>query len=331
MSAPSRISTDDHDHDPSVTREELLALTLSTLQARLAANDHALHEALIARFQTGETGLFDVFLHAHNGLLAHLVKRAVAVYPNNRDDLWQQARIGLWHAYQRYDPDRLQHAQPITVLFIHVRAEVYRWHIDCGSTVRFPNYLTGRIGVRGGQGLLWKRSVVPFSDLYETGESIVDYDELIARLHEGLQQPPPQDELDDKEIALVQRLTPMERDILAARFQDEPLHLEEIATRYGKTRERIRQLQEQALMVLRVEVLRWLAASPATWQDKPRTYHAWVSRLIYAYHHRAAKTDDHHPSPTSFRRRGALNPEDPHLTNAKRRLQATREAWESQA
>jgi RNA polymerase primary sigma factor len=95
----------------------------------------------------------------------------------------------------------------------------------------------------------------PVSD--DDGRMVVDFleDESAEAPGEGLEA----DALNEQVKRLVSKLRPIEADILRKRFglsEDDELTLKEIGGQYSLSRERIRQLQEQALGKIRRELKR---------------------------------------------------------------------------
>jgi RNA polymerase primary sigma factor len=86
----------------------------------------------------------------------------------------------------------------------------------------------------------------------------------VADLIEDDSMPSPNERLQaaaigDKVLEIMSQLPPIEADVLRKRFgldQDAPMTLREIGEQYSLSRERIRQLQEQALIKLRRELRR---------------------------------------------------------------------------
>jgi len=89
------------------------------------------------------------------------------------------------------------------------------------------------------------RSITSDADEMCLIESVSDEHDCFEELEERIFQ----EQLSIVLWELVETLKPIERDIIKLRFKDD-LTLDEIATRYGKSKERIRQIQERALRTL---------------------------------------------------------------------------------
>jgi RNA polymerase primary sigma factor len=193
-------------------------------------------------------------------------------------DLVQEGNLGLMRAADRFDPDLGFRFGTYAAWW--VRQSIGRLLAEQGSAVRIPphvqeslqklNRITRRLVLRTGrepslEELATQLDKTPerIKEILSAGRRPVSTDAHVgddddsATLLDFLPDPHagPDEEADLRvQQAVLQdamgALSPREREIIAQRFQ-EGLTLQEVGERFGITRERTRQLQEQALRKLR--------------------------------------------------------------------------------
>ena len=199
------------------------------------------------------------------------------------EDLVQEGILGLMRAVDRFDPNR--DIKFISYAVYWIRATLIEATSDVGRTVRIPLNVASEIArmikvrgqltqLNGGHSpdleelattLGWEEARVQFltevtsyrSDSLETPvseDSSIERKDLLPS-----REPSPEALLMSRERtstirAVLENLTPRDREVVILYFGlngEEPMTLERIGTRFGVTRERIRQLRNRALKRLR--------------------------------------------------------------------------------
>lgn len=196
-------------------------------------------------------------------------------------DLIEEGNVGLLKAVERFDP--AQECRFSTYATWWIRQAIRRALINTGKTVRIPSYMVELIGK-------WKKAKVELTDLYgrppsehelcktlgmrpegvraveradqsasasRQSFSIEDSVNLNDTLEDERVTPPDEIVLNQAELCkireLLQVIDDRERSILCMRFgldTGEPMTLKEIGSRLSLTRERVRQVQNEALRKL---------------------------------------------------------------------------------
>lgn len=269
-------------------------------QARVR-EDVALHKDLIRRYQAGEPGTGELLLRVNLPLLRKVAIRYARAWEDEIRDHFQEARLALLEAASRYDPTR--GASPHTWYWQYVRSYVRRHAIDVGSVVRFP---VAHYGKRHPPELRKQTLRNPVTRTFSDMEVRWSQDDL--SFEESL--------IDDKDLApdimgdgeveaqmpfvldfLLDGLPARHIDVLRKRFcRPVPLMLQEIGDEYGVSRERIRQIEAEALELARERAELYLQVDPKAY----RTFEEWVIAACHALRARR-KTPPHivqHPSKT---------------------------------
>ncbi len=186
-------------------------------------------------------------------------------------DLIEEGNLGLIHALRKFEPERGHRFSTYAVWWIH--QYMARFLMNHGRTVRIPEYLLKRISVvhRQEKGLAHKLNRKP-SELELAEHTLCTPDKIryLQGICEGfctgekeLAQIPvesvlletvEQEELHQHILKALTHLGEMEQEVMVRRFGllgDEPQTLEQIGVDQGYSRERIRQIQQEALRKLR--------------------------------------------------------------------------------
>jgi RNA polymerase primary sigma factor len=216
---------------------------------------------------------------------------SIAKHYSNRGlsllDVIEEGNVGLLKAVERFDPD--QNCRFSTYATWWIRQSIRRALINTGKTVRIPSYMVELIAK-------WKKAKNEFSDkngrspserelcrelqmkpqsvrAVERAErsasasrqsySIEDSVNLEDILPDENAEAPDEIVLNQAEISKIRELLDVldarEHDILRLRFGldcDDPLTLKQIGAKLGLTRERVRQIQNEALRKLNATLTR---------------------------------------------------------------------------
>lgn len=235
--------------------------------------------ALARRARAGDTAARDDLVRANLRLVVSVARqyrgRGVDLL-----DLIAEGNLGLFRAVERFDPDRQTR---FSTYATHWVVEALRSTVrNTARTVRVPANLVGLMG-------RWQRAAVRLS--VEMGrnpseQEVADHlglppkglarvrralransavpiaetsDDWLDQRSEGATGPAPGERLEQEDelrhaVGLLERLEGRERAILRLRFGlggEEPRSLQEVGDRFGLTRERVRQIERDALAHLR--------------------------------------------------------------------------------
>lgn len=178
----------------------------------------AAHRADFSCAQAGCRDCMARLLREHEGLIVLMVRRQ---WPGQADyaDLIQEGRIGLWLAIQRYDP---------------------------GRGLAFSTFAGRAIRNRVWNAVKWAGKAEGWLEPQRAGDSL-------AVILAAWQQEQVHQALEDELACLPERLRAV-IELACGWGGQAPLSLAAIGRQWGVTRERVRQLQDQGLELLRLPV-----------------------------------------------------------------------------
>jgi RNA polymerase sigma-32 factor len=205
----------------------IVSLTTSRSNSPAATKSPSPHDkeiALIRAFQAGDLRAGDALMRTQLGLVRSIA-HGYRLWGVPVEDLVQQGCIGLLKAMQRFDATRTQSLQSYAGYWI--RAEIREYVVRTYRIVRLGSTRTERKALRTYR----VRAVESVEQLAkESGMPLARSDQLRMRVEEALSL-----------------LSARERRIVEARMMsDEPRTLESLATEFGLSRERVRQLEAAA-------------------------------------------------------------------------------------
>jgi len=217
-------------------------------------NDHA-DWPLVEAIHAGDVKAEEAMLRKHEKIL-HMVRRRYRSDMVHYDDLLQEARLGFLHGLRK--AEKGHGSNPISYSLFWVRAFVGRYFEDHKSDVRLPNRL--HHNKKPTDGLARTHSVSmeqpltgsdgderTYSDVLRAAPTAPDDDEVIEIARAEI--------LRRDLVALVDKLPDREAEIIRRRFLiDEEQTLDEIGKHFGLSRERIRQIENDA--IARLDMLR---------------------------------------------------------------------------
>lgn len=237
---------------PSAERTRLFALALGVPVKQLRAGKVPMDrvEGWIARLekffttkqvQTLERAWYPVqrtrneLFDTHAGLISRVVRRYLSGGILGEDDLWQEGAMGLVKGIYRFDWHRGYRFSTYATFWI--RHCIARAVANRRDTIRIPVHAQA------------KRLEVP-----RVVESTVGIN-VPSQEPSALAQMVAFEDMNELHDA-IDLLEPMERDIIERRcgFKGEPQTLEQIGETYSLSRERIRQIEQAALVKLREEL-----------------------------------------------------------------------------
>ncbi len=211
---------------------------------------------LVRRYQAGDSGAGAALLKMHESLILkwarHYSNKGVDI-----DDLEQEAKIGFLEGVKRFELDR--GLKLCTYALAWVRHDAHRYLENNARTIRVPSHAQGS---QANEAARTRASMVKTMWIDAPVGQDSDGDRTLGDVVADI-APDPEARVSDADAATVRasviasamvraRLTPQERDAIATRIlADDPLTLEEVGARWGRTRERARQVQEKALIKLR--------------------------------------------------------------------------------
>lgn len=191
-------------------------------------------------------------------LVVHLCKRyykRARKFNLSIDDLIQEGILGLIHAAHKYDPDRGTRFS--TYSYYWIIQKIRRYFDQFGRTIRIPVHISEarRNGVNTSPLRFSEKQILSLdTDDYWTDKSFTsDMDQVVSDVHERF--------TNAEVLRQINSLMPRDALILKLRFGMEGYTehtLEEVGTKLGVTRERIRQIQVRATKHLRNRLPKWI-------------------------------------------------------------------------
>lgn len=169
------------------------------------------------------------------------------------DDTMQVAKMAFLEACKRFDPKKA--GSILTYAYHYIHGYIIRSHVMEGSVVRFPanQYKSDRYKYRARYVFCFSEMADRMNEWSEMSfeETLVDEDPSIE---DNLCDQDLKKKLIDDLSSAMNFLTEREISVLNSRFCDEPLSLEIIGKKWDLTRERIRQIENEALRKLRAKL-----------------------------------------------------------------------------
>ena len=232
-------------------------------------------EQNLQAYRQGDRQAGEALLRAHDRFIRSVVLR-YGKKSLDLPDLMQVGRMSFLLACQRYDPAR--DASILTYARHYIRGYVLREIITTGAVVRFPvnHYKKGHPQRR-----------------YTRARYVYTFTEMTDLFHEFSRFQYEDTTTDDRPLAeealgedghehkipraarwALGGLTPREQDVLRRRFGEEPESLDSIGRSYDLTRERVRQIEAQALTRLRAR----MGLTPPPQGPRP-PFWEWVEKI----------------------------------------------------
>jgi RNA polymerase primary sigma factor len=234
---------------------------------------------LAYRIERGDSEARDHLIRANLRLVVNVARKYVGRGPG-LEDLIAEGNLGLLRAVEGFDPS--MNTRFSTYASYWIKQSIRRYLIGTAKTVRLPAYMVDLMAK-------WRRATAELQEELgraPSEEEVIDRLKLprkklniikkALRIHNGSTQGGPEEEYSINEtledmrgkspdatmaesdelnqvLQLVDRLGPREASVIRMRFGldgEEPLTLKEIGDRLGLTRERVRQIERQALAEL---------------------------------------------------------------------------------
>lgn len=257
------------------------------------------YEELVRRYQAGEPVEAEL-IREHAGSISRLYSTHRLRY-RDRQDLWQEARIAILASARSWNPNSGTSAAGWT--YSHIKWAMSGYVIRLAEIVRRPAYQYDPTECRERRAVRWRSYTMFLSDRRvfrimnaerHASEESVTHALLKAQgdVPTGLEEVMSDAELEQRARTAVVRLvyqvlTLSQLQVITRRFLlERPDTLEDIAASRGVSRERIRQIEQEAIGKLRIVVSRLIKVKVEHWPDKG--YHEWVNCLVSALESGAA-------------------------------------------
>lgn len=256
---------------------------------------------LIQAFQDGRRGAAELLIEVYTPYIAKCVRRYAYFYARDLDDFFQEGRIAILDACARWDFGRGT-ASASSYVFKYVSGYIRRYSMVAESCVRVPVHAFDRTRFDGTtERAEWIRefrknlSLAPICSLFSdlegrpapVGHGIArssEEDDALEDLIFDEEAEGAEEVFASAELVAVMRsvvpsvmalLNDRDRDVLARRLGDAPETLLEIGEDYDLSRERIRQIEENAFEACRAHAAKGMRCAP----EKFDRFADWVDAL----------------------------------------------------
>lgn len=220
------------------------------------------NEQLVARFQAGDADALPELLLRNRGIIFKAIFRYRGLAEQEcHDDLIQAGECGLWRAAKKFDPSL---GFKFTTLAWRCVANGIKVEVRRHSTIYTPTHTPGYESEKQRA-----RCVVRMDDKSFNGVGF----EAVARFHETETPEGIAQQRDEKSLLAwaMSRLPERRREILASRLAGNALR--EVGDLFGITKERVRQLQDNAVaMVTALMLAKAGCRQPAGLTDGEKAY-----------------------------------------------------------
>jgi len=223
-----------------------------------ARSDSLYQEMAILAFQEGRPGTAEALIEVYSPLVKKFVRIYEHAFPGDAEDLFQEGLLGVLDACSRWDP--AYKTKPTTFIYPNLRAHVGRYASQRLRVVRKPvqrkdrakivffSTLEMRQAHPRGPSTIDLRPGHMDLDGDDFEDAIVDESMTAEEILCGIEMEAAYVTVVEK---LASRISESWLEILFARFSDPPRTLRDLGDERGISRERVRQIEGNALQVFR--------------------------------------------------------------------------------